>query len=259
MKTIEESLKTISKSVAHFPETLLVLGSGWNKVLDEVDIKKRISYDDLFGVKATVPGHDGELLVGTIQEKAVACMSGRFHMYEGFSGYEATVPIRLFAKLGMKNLILTAACGALNEKYKVGDFIVLSDMITLFLAIDSPLKGAQFVDVSEVFDKEMRNRATEICVKNKIPFHEGIYVYYHGPNYETPADKMALKFLGADVCGMSTVPETLVARSFGIKVLGLSFVTNLAFVKHNHAEVVQQANNASEKMRVMLKDIVAAI
>lgn len=259
MKKIEDSFEIISQKITSFPETVLVLGSGWNKIIEDIQIEQRISYEELFDIKTSVPGHVGELLIGTIQEKRVACMSGRFHMYEGFSGYEATTPIRLFAKLGVKNIILTAACGALNEKYKVGDFVILSDMITLFLAIDNPLKGAQFVDVSEVFDPQLREDAKRICIENKIAFHEGVYAYYHGPNYETPADKMALKFLGADVCGMSTVPETLVARSFDMKVLGLSFVTNLAFVKHNHTEVVQQANKASKKMKVILTKIITTI
>lgn len=257
MKTLAESYQTVSKKVPSFPTTVIILGSGWNKILDDMKIDVRISYEELFDVKTSVPGHSGELLIGSIGKKRVACMSGRFHMYEGFSGYEATAPIRLFAKLGVKNLVLTAACGALNEKYKVGDFVILSDMITLFLALDNPIRGANFVDVSEVFDKGLRENAVQICAKHVIPFHEGTYVYYHGPNYETPADKMALRFLGADVVGMSTVPETLVARSLNMNVLGLSFVTNLAFVKHNHKEVVAEANKASEKMEVLLSNLIA--
>lgn len=257
MKTLDQSYQTVSKKVSSFPTTVIVLGSGWNKILDDMKIDVRISYEELFDVKTSVPGHSGELLIGSIGKKRIACMSGRFHMYEGFSGYEATAPIRLFAKLGVKNLILTAACGALNEKYKVGDFVILSDMITLFLALDNPIRGANFVDVSEVFDKGLRENAVQICAKHVIPFHEGTYVYYHGPNYETPADKMALRFLGADVVGMSTVPETLVARSLNMNVLGLSFVTNLAFVKHNHKEVVAEANKASEKMKVLLNNLVS--
>lgn len=255
MKTVGESFEIISKHISSFPQTLIVLGSGWNKLLDEMKIEKRISYETLFGIKTSVPGHTGELIIGIINKKKVACMSGRFHMYEGYSAYESTMPIRLFAKLGMKNLILTAACGALNEKYKVGDFVVLSDIITLFLALDSPLKGPQFIDVSEVFNSDMKKKAMHICVENNIPFQTGKYVYYHGPNYETPADKMALRILGADVCGMSTVPETLVARSLNINVLGLAFVTNLAFVKHDHKEVVTQANKAAQQMSSLLSSL----
>ena len=258
MKTLEESFKLASKIIPSFPETVIVLGSGWNKIIDDIKIEKRVSYEELFGIKTSVPGHSGELIVGTLQKKRVACMSGRFHMYEGYSAYEATMPIRLFGKMGIKNLILTAACGALNEKYKVGDFVVLSDMITLFLALDSPLKGPQFIDVSEVFNSEMRKKAVKICVDNDIPFHKGSYVYYHGPNYETPADKMALRILGADVCGMSTVPETLVARSLNINVLGLAFVTNLAFVKHDHKEVLKEAEKGSERMSVLLSHLLTS-
>lgn len=256
MKTIDQAYKIIEEKISSFPETLLILGSGWNKIIDEMLIEQRVSYEELFGVQTSVPGHTGELIVGTIHKKRIACMSGRFHMYEGYSGFEATMPIRLFAKLGIKNLILTAACGALNQKYKVGDFVILSDVITLFLALDNPLKGAQFIDVSEIFNPLMRQKARKICVESHIPFHEGIYVYYHGPNYETPADKMALRFLGADVCGMSTVPETLTARSFGINVLGLVFVTNLAFVKHNHEEVVAEAQKANLSMKTLLSSLI---
>lgn len=256
MNTLEKSFEIVSKNISSFPETLIILGSGWNKLIQDMKVEKRVSYEKLFDIKTSVPGHTGELIVGTINKKRVACMSGRFHMYEGYSAFEATMPIRLFAKCGMKKLILTAACGALNEKYKVGDFVILSDMITLFLALDNPLMGPNFIDVSEVFNLEMRKQAVRICVENDIPFHEGSYVYYHGPNFETPADKMALRFLGADVVGMSTVPETLVARSLNLSVLSFAFVTNLAFVKHDHKEVLAEANKASEKMKILLTKII---
>ncbi len=252
MFTLEKSTQILKKLIPVFPTSLVVLGSGWNKVLDEVKIDSEIGYEELFGVKTSVPGHTGKLIIGNINQSRVAFMSGRVHMYEGYSAEKATLPIRVFAQAGIKQLILTAACGALNPKYKVGDFVILSDMLTLFLALDNPLRGPQFIDVSEVFDAELRNKAKKICIENEIPFHEGVYAYYHGPNYETPADKMALRFLGADVVGMSTVPETLTARSFGINVLGLSFVTNLAFVKHDHKEVIAEANKASGKMRILL-------
>ncbi|MFH0773273.1 MAG: purine-nucleoside phosphorylase [bacterium] len=259
MNTIEKSFKLLSSAVSPFPKTLFILGSGWNSILNEMKIEKRFSYTELFGIKTSVPGHEGELLIGTLNKKRVACMSGRFHMYEGYSAFEATMPIRLFAKLGVTHLVLTAACGALNEKYKTGDFVVLSDMITLFLALDSPLRGPQFVDVSEVFNCEMRKKAVAVCAADNIPFHEGTYVYYHGPNYETPADKMALRFLGADVCGMSTVPETLVARSLNINVLGLVFVTNLAFVKHDHKEVLREAEKGKERMKKLLMSFIGLL
>lgn len=256
MFTDSQSLSILKKSFSSFPDTLMVLGSGWNKVVEGMVVKQEIPFETLFGTKATVPGHEGKLIIGKLDGKKVAIMSGRFHTYEGYSAYEATTPIRVFSQMGVKNLILTAACGALNQKYKVGDFVILNDVVTLFLSLDNPLIGPKFIDVSEVFDADLRNRALKAAIKYNLPFHEGSYAYYHGPNYETPADKMALRILGADVVGMSMVPETLVARSLNIKTLGLAFVTNLAFVKHDHKEVLIQANKAGERMKELLTRIV---
>lgn len=238
-----------------FPETLMVLGSGWNKVLEGAKVTREIPYRDLFGVAATVPGHEGKLILAELNGKDVAFMSGRFHMYEGYSAREATTPIRVFARAGMKNLVLTAASGALNENYKIGDIVILNDLITLLLSLDSPLVGPEFIDTSCVFDTQWREKAVAIAKKNNIPYQEGSYIYYHGPNFETPSDKRAMKILGADVCGMSTAPETLVARSLGVKVLGLAFVTNLAFVKHDHREVLYQAEKGSARMKALLSSL----
>lgn len=252
----QEAVNVIQSKATSFPETLVILGSGWNKALESVEIEQEISYEDLFGVKASVPGHAGKLVIGTVGTKRVSFMAGRFHMYEGYSAHEATTPIRVFAKAGIKKLILTAAVGALNEKYAVGDFVVTSDLLTLFLSLDNPLHGPDFIDMSECLNANMRQEAIRICVENKIPFHEGVYAYCHGPYFETPADKMALRFLGADVVGMSTVPETIQARSLGVDVLSLAFVTNLAFVKHDHHEVLANANKASGQMSELLLALV---
>lgn len=250
------SLTILHKLIPSFPATLLVLGSGWNSVVQDMVVEKEIGYHELFGVRATVPGHEGKLIIGKLAKVRVACMSGRLHMYEGYTAYETTAPIRLFAQAGVKNLILTAACGALNESYRVGDVVVLNDMITLFLALDNPLRGPEFIDTSCVFDPIFRKQAVDICKKHGITFQEGSYVYYHGPNYETPGDKKAMRILGADVCGMSTIAETLVARSLNVRVLGLAFVTNLAFVKHDHKEVLREANKGCEKMKIFLAKLV---
>ena len=213
----------------------------------------------MFGVKATVPGHEGRLVIGTLNNSRVALMSGRFHLYEGYTSQEVTQPIHLFAKAGIQNLVLTAACGALNKRYCVGDIVILSDIITLLLSPNNPLIGPPFIDTSCVFDKNLRERAVVIARKNNIFYQEGSHVFYPGPNYETPADKRALKILGADVCGMSIVPETLVARSLGIKVLGLAFVTNLAFVKHDHMQVLKEAERGSKNMKCLLKTLFPSV
>lgn len=257
MLSQSQSLEVLQKKISSFPETVVILGSGWNKVLGEVEIEAEIGYEELFGVKASVPGHEGKLVIGSIRRNSVAFMAGRFHMYEGFSARDATLPIRVFSEAGMKQVIITAASGALNEKYRVGDFVILSDMITLLLSLDNPLVGPEFIDLSEAFVPDLRTKARSVCVENQINFHEGVYTYYHGPSFETPADKMALKFLGGDVVGMSTVPETVMARSLGVKVLGLAIVTNLAFVKHDHKEVLAEAEKASAEMVTLLKGILA--
>lgn len=257
MFTTHQSKNVLKKIVSHLPSTAVILGSGWNSVLDGAEIKASVDYTDLFGATTTVKGHNGKLIIGKINNKEVVFMSGRFHLYEGYTPEEVTNPIRLFATMGVKNLITTAACGALNESYRVGDVVILSDVLTLFLSLKNPLVGPQFIDMSNPYDIKLRKKAVEICQQKSIPFKEGVYAFYHGPNFESPADKKALKILGADVCGMSSVPELLVAKSLGIKTLGLAFVTNLAFVKHDHKEVLKEAERGSTRMSTLLKELIS--
>ncbi|HQM16137.1 MAG TPA: purine-nucleoside phosphorylase [Candidatus Woesebacteria bacterium] len=252
MFTQSQSAKILSKNVPNFPQQLLVLGTGWNELLTDANIETEIDYQQLFGVKATVPGHQGKLVIATLNQTRVAAMVGRLHMYEGFSAHQATLPIRVFAEAGVSQLLVTAASGALNPKYKVGDFVILNDLLTLFLAIDSPLRGPQFLDTSQLFDVKMRQILITIAAKTHLSFQQGCYAYYHGPNFETPTDKIALRTLGADVVGMSTVPEVLQARWLGIKVAAVALVTNLAFVKHDHKEVLMESEKAADKMVKLL-------
>lgn len=251
-----QSQKILASKVNQFPEQLLILGSGWNQVLNGSPVETEISYKELFDVEATVPGHEGKLVITKIEGVRIAAMVGRFHMYEGYSAQQTTLPIRVFAKAGAKKLLVTAASGALHQKYKVGDFVILNDLLTLFLSLDNPLVGPKFLDCSQLFDPEFKQVLLEVAQKNKIPFQQGCYAYYHGPNFETPTDKMALKFLGADVVGMSTAPEVLMARWLKMRVAGLALVTNLAFVKHDHKEVLAQANKASQQMVKLIKDYI---
>jgi purine-nucleoside phosphorylase len=258
MITEAESLAILKQRVGECPELVMILGSGWNQVAASVKHEAEISYEELFGVTVSVPGHQGKLMVGDLAGKRVALLVGRFHMYEGYNGTEATLPVRVLAAAGMKHLITTAACGALHEKYRVGDLVLVSDLLTLFLR-SNPLVGPHFQDMSEVFDEDMRTVARQVLVENQLLFHEGVYVYYPGPNFETPADKMALKFLGGDVVGMSTIPEAIMARSLGISVLSLALVTNLAFVRHDHNDVLAESNKAAEKMVTLLTQLTALL
>lgn len=241
--------------VENCPETLVILGSGWNRALERTEIEAKYSYLELFGNAASVPGHTGELIIGKIGKKRVAFMSGRYHLYEGYSGIEATEPIAQLANCGVKKLIVTSASGALNPDYEVGDFVVLSDLLTLLLK-SNPLVGPKFVDMSQVFSPRLRQLALNSLNELKLSYKEGVYAYVSGPHYETPTDKRALLMLGADCVGMSTVPEVLRARELGIEILGLSFITNLAFVKHNHKDVIAAAERSAEAMADLIQKIV---
>lgn len=250
-----DSIETILKS--NPPRTALILGSGWNRVVDKVKVIKLWNYKDIFRVKSTVPGHKGQLIYGILAKKPVLIMAGRFHIYEGHSAQTSVKPIQLIKQLGVKNLITTSACGALNPQFEVGDFVILKDLITLLAP--TPLVGAKFQNMSSIYDRKLTRLAQKHLSSLNLPFQQGIYCYYHGPQFESRADKTALRILGGDVVGMSTVPETIMAKHLGLKVLGLAFVTNLAFVKHSHQEVLEQSQKASRAMTKLLTEIVSEI
>lgn len=235
----------------------MILGTGWNEIVNQIEIVKRRPYQQLFKIKSTVPGHQGELIEAKLKGKPLLIMNGRFHIYEGHSAQTTTRPIRWLKDHGVTDLIITNAVGGLNPKYKVGDFVILSDMITLWAP--TPLVGPKFADLSSAFNPRLRRLAEAKANQLNLRRHQGVYCYCHGPQFETPADKRAMITLGADVVGMSNVPETIMANSLGIKVLGLAFVTNLAFVKHSHLEVLAQANKAKANMVKLLTQIAEAI
>jgi len=223
-----------------------ILGSGWGKIITSVENKKVLSFEKIFGNKTTVPGHSGEVIIGTLNGRDVIILSGRFHTYEGYSTYDVAKTVRYLNDRGAKKIIITAACGGLNPKYKVGDLVILKDIITMFCK--SPLTGPKFQDLSQPFSKELI-KAAEITAKaNKLRIQKGVYAYTRGPHFETFSDKKMLYKLGADVVGMSTVPEVIMANHLGMEVLGLSLVTNLAFVKHDHKEVLANAKKQEEKL-----------
>lgn len=231
-----------------------ILGSGWGKVIKDVKIDKELLYSKIFGQKTTVPGHSDKAIFGTISEKKVIILSGRFHTYEGYSSYETTKTVRYLHDQGVRKIIITSAVGGLNPKYKVGDLVILNDIITLFC--QSPLTGAQFQNLSEPFSQDLSKSAEQAAAQINLPLQKGVYAYMKGPHYETFADKMALRFLGADVVGMSTVPEVIMANHLDMEVLGLSLVTNLAFVKHSHKEVLAAVKNQEEKLRKFFLELI---
>ncbi|KKP66148.1 MAG: Purine nucleoside phosphorylase [Candidatus Roizmanbacteria bacterium GW2011_GWA2_35_19] len=223
-----------------------ILGSGWGKIISDVNDRKEASFEKIFNKKATVPGHSGKIIEGKIAGRPVIFSSGRFHTYEGYSTHEVTEIVRYLHSRGVKKIVITSAAGGLNENYKVGDLVILKDVISLFCS--SPLTGPKFLDLSRPFSEDMVKKAQKIAKDQKINYQNGTYVYVRGPHYETFPDKKALKILGADVVGMSTVPEVIMANYLKMEVLGLSMVTNLAFVKHDHHEVLTNAKKQEEKL-----------
>ncbi|MGL4589602.1 MAG: purine-nucleoside phosphorylase [Mycoplasmatales bacterium] len=236
----------------------IVAGSGLGFLVDHLENTIEYDYKDIpHFVSSTVIGHEGKLVFGYIGEKYVVVMKGRVHFYEGHPMQTITYPIRLFAKLGIENIILTNACGGMHEAFNGGALMVISDHINLMGT--SPLIGAnhddfgtRFPDMSEAYAKEYREKLFAIAEAKQIKLHEGVYAAWAGPAYETPAEIRYIKTIGADAVGMSTVPEVLVARHSGMKVLAISCITNMAAglsKNHlNHSEVTEVANKLSANM-----------
>jgi len=216
------------------PKIALVLGSGLGAFADEFANATRIPYAKIpFFPRSTAIGHVGELVLGTVDGVAVAGMQGRVHLYEGYSAKQVTFPMRVFARLGVKAVILTNAAGGINLNYSEGALVVLRDHINLqganpLIGPNDDRFGPRFPDMTRAYDPDFRGFVAEEGKKLNLNLHEGVYLALAGPNYETPAEIHASRTLGADLVGMSTVPEVLGARHSGIRVLGISCVTNMA-------------------------------
>lgn len=246
------------------PETAIVLGSGLGVLKEEIEEKIVLKYKDIpnFPI-STVQGHAGELIIGKLSGKEIIAMNGRFHYYEGYDIKQTVFPIRVFALLGIKKIILTNAAGGINLSYKPGDFMVVNDHLSFFA--ESVLRGknedefgVRFPDMSEVYDKEEIKKMKEIIKKHTGTAIEGVYAYMKGPSFETPAEIRALRTLGADAVGMSTVPEAVVAKHSGIKVVAVSCITNMAAGvtnnKLSHEEVKETADRVKNQFKEIIKD-----
>ncbi len=238
------------------PEIGIILGSGLKKLASRIKNPIVIDYKDIPNfLQSTVESHEGRLIFGEIANKKVICMSGRFHYYEGYPFEMLTLPIRLFKLLGVKKTIVTNAAGAVNTSYNVGDIMIIKDHIKLNGA--SPLCGdnieefgPRFFDTTDMYTKELREKALLCAKENPLTFHEGVYMYFTGPQFETPAEIRAARILGADAVGMSTVTEALTAAHCSMPLLGLSVMTNMAAGvldrKLTDEEVGETANAISE-------------
>lgn len=241
----------------------MILGSGFHHLLAELRVEKTIPYLKIPGFpRPTVNGHCGELHFGRLGGTPVLVLSGRAHFYEGHSMEQVTFAVRTLAAFGVRDLVLTNAAGGINRKFRVGDFMVLTDHINLMGM--NPLRGPalpglpRFVDLTEAYDAKLRRLLLKAGRMAKLKLQRGVYLAVSGPSYETPAEIRAFARLGADVVGMSTVPETIAARQCGLNVAAVSCVTNLAAGRSkgmlSHSEVLETAKRVQQTGAALLKN-----
>lgn len=265
----EHAARTIRSQYGEDVRAALVLGSGLGAFAEEVQEQVAIPYEEIPGfARSTVEGHEGRLVLGKISGVSVAVMQGRFHYYEGYSLEEVVFPIRTLGLLGVAALVLTNAAGGINVEFNQGALMVISDHLNLMEA--NPLRGAhderfgaRFPDMTEVYSRDYQEIAVEEAQGMGLELRRGIYAALSGPSYETPAEVRMLRILGADAVGMSTVPEAIVARQMGIKVLGISCITNMAAgvlgEPINHQEVIETGERVRETFKELLRRVIPRI
>jgi purine-nucleoside phosphorylase len=262
----EHAARTIHARAGEDVRVALVLGSGLGAFADELEGARAIPYSEIPGfARPTVEGHAGRLVVGRAGGVTVAAMQGRFHFYEGYTLEEVTFPVRVLGLLGAKSLVLTNAAGGLNNSYEQGALILISDHLNLMgtnplLGRNDERFGPRFPDMTEVYDREYQEAAIAEAREMGLDLRRGIYAALTGPSYETPAEIRMMRLLGADAVGMSTVPEAIVARHMGLRVLGLSCITNLAAGvldrPINHEEVIETGERVRETFAELLRRVI---
>ena len=267
LKESREYLRGLSQIT---PDIGIILGSGLGSLADLVQAEARVPLKDVphLGISPTVPGHKGLIHLGTLEGKRVMVMQGRIHYYEGHEMNQVIYPARLMKAMGASTLIVTAAAGAVNPKYRPGDIAILRDHIN-FMGLN-PLRGPnideqgpRFLDMTQAYDPSLRKAARSCAVRLKMRVHESVYVAMWGPTYETPAEVRMVRRFGGDLVGMSTVPEVLAARHAGMRVLGIAMVTNMAAgLKEgevSHEEVLETTTRTQDKFVHLLKEIVKSL
>ena len=262
---IRESSKYLAPFVKGEHTIGIILGTGLGELGKSIEIEHAIPYMTIpnFPV-STVQGHRGELLIGSFGGKKVIAMQGRFHYYEGYSMKEVTFPVRVMRELGIKTLFVSNASGGTNADFEIGDLMIITDHINYFP--EHPLRGKnipygpRFPDMSEAYSKELIRKADEIAKEKGIKVQHGVYIGTQGPTFETPAEYKLFHILGADAVGMSTVPEVIVANHCGIKVFGISVITDLGvegkIVEVSHEEVQKAADAAQPKMTTIMRELI---
>jgi purine-nucleoside phosphorylase len=265
---VQQTLDYLSARVTTKPRVMIVLGSGLGALGDEIEHAVRIPFGEIPGFpQAAVAGHKGMFVAGRLAGVDVVAMQGRFHLYEGHDAALAALPIRAMAGLGADTLIVSNAAGALNRAFPPGMLMIIDDHINMMFR--NPLIGpvlngeTRFPDMSHPYDVELQQLAERVALENRIPITRGVYLAVLGPSYETPAEIRMFQKLGGDAVGMSTIPEVIAARALGVRVLGISLITNPAAgstgVPLSHQEVIDAGIEASGRFTTLVKGIIKAI
>lgn len=261
-KKLLECYECVKKKVDFKPKAALILGSGLGEYAQQIQIVQTVNYDEIEGFPiSTVPGHKGRFVFGYIETVPIIIMQGRIHYYEGYPMEDVVLPVRLMKMLGAEILFLTNAAGGLNFNFRAGDFMLITDQISFF--VPSPLigenieqLGERFSDMSEVYDKDLCQVIKNVANELEVPLKEGVYLQTTGPAFETPAEVRLARKLGADAVGMSTACEAVAASHMGMKICGISCITNLACGMSNeplsHDEVQETADKAADIFKKLI-------
>ncbi|KXZ21515.1 purine-nucleoside phosphorylase [Bacillus nakamurai] len=264
---IERAAAFIKENLKETPKVGLILGSGLGVLADEIEGAVKLTYENIpdFPV-STVEGHAGQLVLGTLEGVQVIAMQGRFHYYEGYSMDQVTFPVRVMKALGVESLIVTNAAGGINTEFRAGDLMIITDHINFMgtnplIGPNEADFGARFPDMSEAYDKQLSSLAEKTANELNIPVQKGVYTAVTGPSYETPAEVRFLRTMGSDAVGMSTVPEVIVANHAGMRVLGISCISNAAAgildQPLSHDEVMEMTEKVKGGFLKLVKAVVA--
>lgn len=260
---LEQYALKISARIGFEPKVGIVLGTGLGDFAEIINTVYEVAFTDLSGFPvSTVEGHAGRFLFGYLEDVPVICMQGRVHYYEGYSMEDVVLPIRFMAVMGVESVILTNAAGGINKDYNVGDIMLITDHIATF--VPNPLinknidqLGVRFPGMSKLYDLQMRSVMKNVAQQNGIPLHEGVYIQFSGPSFETPAEVKMAGILGADAVGMSTACEAIAARHAKLKVCGLSYISNMAAgltdKETTHEDVRWAAKFSEEKVEKLIR------
>ena len=269
LEKLDKVFESVRNKTDFEPRVGLILGSGLGDFAKEINVSFELPYSEIEGFPvSTVPGHDGRFIFGTISDVPIVCMKGRVHYYEGYEVSDVVLPVRLMIKMGIKTLFLTNAAGGLQDEMSAGDLMLITDHISVFapnplIGPNDQTIGPRFPDMTEVYDLKIREKILEIAYENDIPLETGVYCQLTGPTYETPAEIRMLKTLGVDAVGMSTVVEAVAARHMGVKVCGISCISNLAagLSKNplSHEEVQAAADQAAPRFTRLVSEVIKTL